>query len=376
MRYTILIEHVFLIGVTTGELQMSNGLGCQCGQAHIACTNEFQYAVKVLCGEVDVKTPGAPAAFGQYLTAVNLHNPEKCKTAIFRLKLTIANEGREGPISIYYPFRLRPDASMEIDCPLIRAIAQILYPPPQSVPNFIKGYLVIEGDALDVVAVYTAAAAAGKPIATFHTERVEGRCVPVCDDLVLPLHTGVAAWQTVSPAPLGPVVPVSNTGWTTLPPFGSQMVSQLAADGVNATPGTRSYQLCFDLCSGFDVPASFPIQVVVDDTATVYLNNQQIGGIVPWMQLTTITVTSQFLRQYLQAGNNCFRVDVTNKTFPPPPPPPNPTGFALAGILRVARGRCPCVPLPMVPTTTQGHSFTAAADTTLFDQIAAASKAE
>jgi hypothetical protein len=361
---------------------MLNGSGCQCGQAHVACTNEFQYAVKVLCGEVNADTQGAPAAFGQYLTAVNLHNPEKCKDANFRLKLTIANEGREGRVSVYVPFHLSPDASVEIDCPILSALAQTLFPPPQSPPKFIKGYLVIEGDALDVVAVYTGAAAAGKPISTFHTERVEGRCVPVCEELVLPLHTGVAAWQTAPPAPLGPVVPVNNVGWTTLPPFGSQMVSQLATDGVNATPtppnNPRSYQLCFDLCSGFDVPATFTIQVLVDDTATVYLNSQQIPGLVPWMQLTTLTVTSQFLRQWLHAGKNCFRVDVTNKTFPPPPPPPplNPTGFALAGILRVARGKCPCVPLPMVAKAEQGHPLTAAADTTLFDQIAAASQAE
>ena len=39
-----------------------------------------------------------------------------------------------------------------------------------------------------------------------------------------------------------------------------------------------------------------------------------------------------------------FRIDVPNGGANP-----NPTGFALAGTLRVARGKCPCAPLPLVP---------------------------
>lgn len=319
---------------------MSNERGCQCGQAHGACTTEFQYAVKLVCGGVDANTPGAPAAWGQYWTATNIHNPDKCKKAHFRLKVAVADPGRAGPVSAYYgPFDLGPDEAFEIDCQYIKLAWPILFP-GQTAPAFVKGYLVIESDnELDVVAVYTGASAADKPLTTFQTERVQPRCVPVCEDLVLPLNTGFAAWQTVSPAPLGPVVPVNNSAWHPAP-FGSQWVSQTGADGTNATPGIRSYELYFDLCSGFDVPAAFPIQVLVDDAAKVFLNNQPPGGIggttIPFNTLTTLQVPTNLL----VAGHNSFRVEVINVT--PPVHTQNPTGFALAGILRVVRGKCPC----------------------------------
>src|SRR6185503_13723311 len=92
---------------------------------------------------------------------------------------------------------LKPDESIEIDCPeVMSALSQ----PP---PPFVKGYVVIESDVeLDVVAVYTSAQSATGPVNTFHTERVQGRCVPVCEDLILPLNTGVADWQTIYPVPV------------------------------------------------------------------------------------------------------------------------------------------------------------------------------
>jgi hypothetical protein len=362
---------------------MSNAQGCQCGQAHAACTTEFQYAVKVLCGTVDADTPDSPVAWGQYWTAINVHNPDKCKNANYRVKLAVANDiiRGQGPISIYIePLSLGPDAALEIDCPVIRLIAQITYPPPQSPPKFIKGYFVIESDIeLDVVAVYTGAQSTKGPISTFQTERVQGRCVPVCEDLVLPLNTGLAAWQTVSPTPgaLGPVAPLAtNPGWTAPLPVGSQWVSQSSTDSIDATAtGTgppRTYELSFDLCSGFESPAAFPIQVLVDDTAKVYLNGAQVGtGSVQWNTLTTLVVDPAVTP--LRVGHNSFRVEVTNKTFPPPPPN-NPTGFALAGILRVARGKCPCAPLPLVPPQ-QGRGADTKEAASLFDQIVAASKA-
>ena len=51
-------------------------------------------------------------------------------------------------------------------------------------PSFVKGYVVIESDIeLDVVAVYSGAQNAKAALNSFHTERVESRCVPVCEDL-------------------------------------------------------------------------------------------------------------------------------------------------------------------------------------------------
>jgi hypothetical protein len=277
---------------------------CQCGQAHGACTTEFQYAVKIVCGDVKATTEGAlspPVAPGRYWTAVNVHNPDKCKVAHFRVKLAVANQDSKGPVSPHYGLTLNPDAAIEFDCPLIKAIVQILFPPPQSPPPFVKGYLVIESDIeLDVVAVYTAAQTPSGPITTFSTERVPPRCVPVCEDLVLPLHTGLAAWQSVSPTAgqLGPVVPVSNPGWTAPLPVGAQWVSQTSADGANATStantAPRTYELCFDLCSGFEVPAAFPIQVLADDTATVFLNGLPPGG--DWRHYCSMEHANEYYR--------------------------------------------------------------------------------
>jgi hypothetical protein len=322
---------------------MSNESGCHCGQAHGACATEFQYAVKLVSGAVDAQTPGSPAAPGQYWTAINIHNPDKCKKAHFRTKLAIANPLHVGPVSAFTPpYDLGPDEAFEIDRQHITLSWPLLFP-GLTAPNFIKGYLVIESDIeLDVVAVYTTAQTATGAVTNFYTERVSARCVPVCEDLVLPLHTGVAPWQTVSPAPLGPVVPISGfSGWTPAP-TGASWVSQAVGDGTSATLITRSYELCFDLCSGFEMPAAFPIQVLVDDTAQVFLNGPQIGGTVPYNVPTTLLVTSQLLQQSLHAGRNCFRVNVTNG----PPPAGGATGFALTGILRVVRGKCPCAQQP------------------------------
>jgi hypothetical protein len=242
---------------------------------------------------------------------------------------------------------LAPDRGIEIDC---RQIMSALPPPA---PPFVKGYVVIESDIeLDVVAVYSTAQSATATVNSFHTERVEPRCVPVCEDLVLPLHTGVADWRTISPT-VGPVVTLANLpSFWAAPPFGSSWVSQTAADSsFNATPGLRRYDLCFDLCFGYTVPPRFDIQLLTDNQANVFLNGNLVGATSPngYVTPTTLSVNPQFLG----AGRNCFWIDVTNGALPQPTQN-NPTGFALAGLLRVARGKCPCSPLPLLPPPQQG----------------------
>src|SRR6266446_9191422 len=129
---------------------MSNEQGCKCGQAHGACATEFQYAVKVVCGVVvaqsGVPTPVAP---GQYWTAINLHNPDNCKAANLRWKVSVAHPGEPGPVSVYQDLKpLGPDRALEIDCPQIMRVL------PQPPPSFVKGFVVINSDReLDVVAV-------------------------------------------------------------------------------------------------------------------------------------------------------------------------------------------------------------------------------
>src|ERR1043166_4722247 len=131
---------------------MSHSPSCQCGQAHGACTTEFQYAVKTVCGEIfvsqdNMQTPLAP---GRYWTAVNIHNPNQCQTAHLRWKVAVAGVD-PGPISPYQRTpNLDPDAAIEIDCP---QITRALTTPQQPAPRFVKGYLVIYSDIeLDVVA--------------------------------------------------------------------------------------------------------------------------------------------------------------------------------------------------------------------------------
>lgn len=59
--------------------------------------------MKFVCGEIvaspdNVPTPVAP---GRYWTAINIHNPSKCKQANFRWKVAVANPGEPGPVTAY-----------------------------------------------------------------------------------------------------------------------------------------------------------------------------------------------------------------------------------------------------------------------------------
>lgn len=127
----------------------------------------FQYAATFLCG----KTDGVELAPGVYFTAINVHNPAE-RAVRFRKKFALSGREPEepGPVSDFFPARLAADATLEIDCPDIRAHA----PAPEEL-EFLKGFVVLESDVeLDVVAVYTAAGGDGQ-VETLHTERVPPR---------------------------------------------------------------------------------------------------------------------------------------------------------------------------------------------------------
>lgn len=307
--------------------------GCSCNDDRGACRVSFQYAVKLVCGDLVIGPTASnlPLAPGRYRTAVNVHNPSKCRVAQVVWKVALALEGREGPISRYRTLAvLNPDGAIEIDCGLINTAV------PSPPPPFQKGWVVLESDCeLDVVSVYTSAANATSPATAFHTERVAARCVPQCDKLVLPLHTGIAAWQTTQPGPAAPVAIVvpQASGWTSAP-AGSAWVSHSATDGSSAPLGTYVYQLCFQLCSGF-VPPPQPIVLscLSDGPGQIRLNGSAPVAIAGWTSPTTVTFPSSLLR----AGRNCFTVTVQNSGDKP-----NPTGFAVAGILQVDGGKCPC----------------------------------
>ena len=314
---------------------MSSAQGCGCGKPHpSSCETEFQYAVKIICGTATAQAgaTSGPVAPGTYFTAVNIHNPSKCDIVAFRWK--VAQAGIEpGVVSQFTNLRLGPDQAVELDCPQFSKFF----------PNlaFLKGYLIIESpEELDVVAVYTSTTVLQVPVNTFHTERVPARCVPVCEDLVLPLSTGVAAWQTIQlPSgfvPPTPVQPVPQNGAWFAPPFGSIYVSSAAGDSVNAPTGLFVYQLCFDLCSGFSNPV-MQMQGIADNSANVLLNGIVLG---PTSVFNVPPLTIPNNPSLFRVGINCLQVQVTNNG--------GPTGFAIGGLLRVAKGRCPCSALPII----------------------------
>ncbi|HEX8663586.1 MAG TPA: hypothetical protein VF744_06110 [Beijerinckiaceae bacterium] len=321
---------------------------CHCGQAHGACATEFQYAVKLVCGEVAAATGGAPVAPGRYWTAINIHNPDKCRQAHFRWKVVVAKPlGQTVDVPVYQrPVVLDPDTALEIDCPqVIRTLPDL---------KFVKGYVVLESDVkLDVVAVYSGSSGSSAAN-SFHMERVPARCVPVCEDLVLPFNTGLAAWRTVFPGPSALAVPVTlNMG----PLAGSHYISQSANDGASASVGYRIYELRFDLCFGFQPAWTTPIQVMVDDLAWVYVRQSGIptfiGGMIPYNTLTTLP--PNLIANALRPGANHLGVIVYNYG--------GPTGFALSGVLNVPRGKCPCYPLPIFASAPPSGDLFRAAET-------------
>jgi hypothetical protein len=333
-----------------------SGHGCQCGQVHGACTTEFQYAVKIVCGEIKA-VDNTPLAPGRYWTAVNVHNPDPCKNANFRFKLGIARLDLMSPVTRYWgPFPLRPDGMVEFDCPFIKFLAGLLVSPA---PAFVKGYMVIASDIpLDVVAVYSGSAGSSAAN-SFHTERVPANCMSVCEDLVLPVITGLADWRTVVPATNAPVVAIPTTGWGA-PPLGSTWVSQFGPD-TTLDPPPRRYRLSFDLCSGFENPPPPPsvIHVQVNDKATVFLNGTQVAPTVPLLPTPT-AVTLPGGGSY-RAGPNELDVEVTNTA--------GETGFAIAGILYVPRGKCPCARLPIAAAPHAGTSHAGTPAPTSFEEL-------
>ncbi len=124
----------------------------------------FSYAVKFLCGEFDRQLVGehsrleGPVKPGNYLTAINIHNPNGRTVPIllFAGAEPTRQERFEQPVKPAPSLKaeLPADWGMEIDCPDIRM--QLLRGAAPPAPTFIKGWGIISSPApLDVVAVYT-----------------------------------------------------------------------------------------------------------------------------------------------------------------------------------------------------------------------------
>jgi hypothetical protein len=301
----------------------------------IAQPAEYEYAVKFVCGRGEAATVAGVAAAGPYFTAINVHNPSYRDTATFRHKVSIALPGLQvGPISWRRPATLRPDESLEIDCPDI--VAGFPGTP------FLKGFVVILSPIeLDVVAVYSA----GTPtVTTLHTERVPARRNVRCGDLDLSLNTGQAPWRVLSgPGVASPVAAaiVTTPPWQTISGCSARWVSATAAgrapQGI-PSPSTYRYEVCFCLCSGFEQPA-LSFQILADNGATAYLNGTAPGNVIATKATpnghvgapaTAVATATNLLRP----GQNCITVDVQELH------PGTPTGLLVCGSLKAKGGSC------------------------------------
>lgn len=131
----------------------------------------LEYAVKIICG-----VPNRPAlAPGMYYTAINVHNPSRDSVRVAQRFATTLGGEQPGPVSptTFAPRVLLPDEALEIDCTDISRRAKIA--------GFAKGFALIRSPVqLDVVAVYTAAIAQGRPIQTMELQRVPPRSTAGC----------------------------------------------------------------------------------------------------------------------------------------------------------------------------------------------------
>lgn len=118
----------------------------------------YQYSAKFVCGSV---LPGeiAPVVPGDYLTAINVHNPWEDPADYIDLYKKAVWAQEEGyptePPSPWEVYTIWPNHAFEIEC---TEIAQWLFlNAGLTVPPFFKGFVVISSpNELDVVAVYTA----------------------------------------------------------------------------------------------------------------------------------------------------------------------------------------------------------------------------
>ena len=198
----------------------------------------YQYAVKFVCGQSSPPDPTLIVVPGQYLTAINIHNPAN-EIVEYRFKTAQAQfASNDGPISPFIYATTGPDGAQVFVC---RRIVANMPPGPLH-----DGFFVIESRLpLDVTAVYTAAPV-NAGVSSIHVDKIAARRVPnLCQqdidiDLSRPQHWAIPslpgnAVQVTDPTPLSAWAP--GRTWMSY-----------AADG--QPPGTLfPYRLDFCSCS-------------------------------------------------------------------------------------------------------------------------------
>lgn len=314
-------------------------MACNCSSGASASGKvDFQYAAKVVCGPVK---EGGSLPPGDYKTKINIHNPSRCDCVTFRWKVAVGFPHLKiGPISEFAEATLCPDEALEIDgSDIFRQLGGHM-------PAHIEGWLVVETPAeLDVVAVYGSAATQGGAVNAFHTERVQPRCLPVCEDFSLDASTGVSLWEVAGPypgqAPAGAPFAQAVLGQ----PAGANFPDLPGAlwihpPGANTQPeGVYTYRLRFKLCSGFR-DASLEGSLFADYFANAFLNGHAVSPTQTngpnYPGAVAVQATTHF-----KAGTNELIVLVTNKEK-------GTTGLALNGEIEVANGLCPGDGLPLL----------------------------
>jgi Clostridial hydrophobic W len=201
--------------------------------------------------------------------------------------------------------------------------------------------VIIESPAeLDVVAVYGTAEDAKEPVTVgaFYTERVEPRCLPVCDDFDLDISTGVADWYVKGPgagATFSQATLTQPLGSWAAPPAGSLWIKP----GTLQSDGDYTYRLAFKLCSGFR-KSGLNLSLLADYYANVFLNGHQIPP-VQTAGPNFSTPISFATNSHFKAGQNELTVVVHNSEQ-------SPTGLALHGGIEVQNGLCPGAPMPLL----------------------------
>lgn len=318
-------------------------MGCQCN--HSKDPNSVnQYAAKFVCGRNE---SDLPLVGGAYRTSINIHNPSRCDDATLKWKVALSadSDAKEHVVSGFTAATLKPDEAMQIDC---KAVATALKSAGFGAP-FTEGWVVVVSEQeLDIVGVYTCGAEKG--VSSIHTERICARVMERCENLALDVSTGVAAWQLVAPdddgelATLGKPDQSAENAWKNLDN------AIWIYDPDQPKPGSSIFQICFDLCFGFEMP-EMALQLMADNRARAELNGHLLtgttysanGGVWHTVQNKDFTVpaTVTATPDMFVAGRNCLKITVQNDG--------GPSGLVVSGNLFVAGGLCPGSSLPIIP---------------------------
>ena len=290
---------------------------------------EYQYVVKVVCGDMATKEGMPVVSRGAYTTAINVYNHSTCKTAIIRRRLSVGlPHAKSGPISKVSKSNLGPCLAMEVDCADIMEMA-----PNDS--KFVKGFVVLESNLpLEVVAVYTAAGlTGGKEVTTMHTERVPEREFNPCGNLYENLATDTGTkWRVIrTPSINRPInfparaVATPSTAWGSIP--GSAWIeSPFPYTGRNAT---FIFDLQFQLCCGFDL-AWMDMSIMADNSARVILNGNFVQAHTGFAGTPGSVQTAN--QNLFKAGENHLTIKLNNIS--------GPTGLIVGGHISALRGDC------------------------------------